>query len=42
VKYIFVGLSAIILAAMGILEGWWMVIALYLLISLGLYLKNKK
>jgi CDP-diacylglycerol--serine O-phosphatidyltransferase len=42
VKYIFVGLSAIILATMGILEGWWMVITLYLLISLGLYLKNKK
>jgi CDP-diacylglycerol--serine O-phosphatidyltransferase len=42
VKYIFVGLSAIILATMGILEGWWLVITLYLLISLGLYLKNKK
>jgi CDP-diacylglycerol--serine O-phosphatidyltransferase len=42
VKYIFVGLSIIILSIMGILEGWWMVITLYLLISLGLYLKNKK
>ena len=41
VKYIFVGLSIIILSIMGILEGWWMVITLYLLISLGLYLKNK-
>ncbi|MBQ7150170.1 MAG: CDP-alcohol phosphatidyltransferase family protein [Prevotella sp.] len=42
VKYIFVGLSIIILSIMGILEGWWMVITLYLLTSLGLYLKNKK
>ncbi len=41
VKYIFVGLSIIILSIMGILEGWWMVITLYLLTSLGLYLKNK-
>lgn len=42
VKYIFVCLSIIILATMGILEGWWMVITLYLLMSLGLYLKSKK
>lgn len=41
VKYIFVGLSIIILSIMGILEGWWMVITLYLLTSLGLHLKNK-
>ena len=35
VKYIFVGLSIIILSIMGILEGWWMVITLYFVISLS-------
>lgn len=41
VKYTFMGLSLLVLAGFGFLRGWWIVIALYFLISLVLHLKGR-
>lgn len=49
IKYCFAALTIIVLAAsvaadglLGLLEGWWIVISLYFIISLGIYIKGKK
>lgn len=41
VKYGFVILSAVLLLASGIIEGFWMVIVLYVVLSLIMFLSNK-
>lgn len=40
IKYIFAVLSLLILVAFGILEGWWLVITVYFLISLFIFLRK--
>lgn len=41
IKYCFAMLALLILLLFGILSGWWLVITIYILISLVIYLQNK-
>jgi CDP-diacylglycerol--serine O-phosphatidyltransferase len=41
VKYIFAALSAVFLLIFGILEGWWIVIGMYVIVSFALWMRSK-